>query len=180
MGYDLDVFSVQLPIAKLFLYHLIYHRVISAAYKRNRMQDEFWTLTSDAHLLHANINWCMVFGADFNTTHWKRLLLGHSRKHEQTFRDGLLLAIEMSADKWLRYWTSMKEFRDKYAAHRELGFAKPVPDFDTAFKVVLYYDQWVRIVISPDTIAEPSLYSFAQSLQKTAVPFIEKLMSAPK
>jgi hypothetical protein len=61
-----------------------------------------------------------------------------------------------------------------------LDFASPVPNFDTALEVAFYYDQWVRKLISPDIIAEPPLVSFARSLEKSAVPFVEKLMEATK
>ena len=72
----------------------------------------------------------------------------------------------------------MTDFRNKYAAHRELEFNSPVPNFDTALAVAYYYDNWVRRVISPDTFAEPQLDSFALSLQKSVVPLVEKLLKA--
>ena len=178
MSYEPKVLSEQLLIVKRFIYHLTYHRGISAAYKERQMQNEFWTLTSDAHLLHATINWCMVFGSHSNPTHWKRLSRTKTPIHDQLFRDGLVTALGISGVDWQKYWTSMKDFRDKFAAHRELEFGKPVPNFDMALKVAFYYDQWVRKLIFPDTIEEPALESFASSLQKTAVPFVEKLMEA--
>ena len=123
MSYEPKVLTNQLPIVKWFIYHLIYYRVISTAYNERQMQNEFWTLTTDAHLLRATINWCMVFGAESNPTHWKRLSSAKSQAHDQRFRDGLLMALGISGDQWLEYWTDMREFRDKYAAHRELEFA---------------------------------------------------------
>jgi hypothetical protein len=174
MSYELKVFVNQLEIVKRFINHLVYHRVIRTLYIERQMQNEFWTLTSDAHLIRATINWCMVFGTDSNPTHWKRL---SSNKYEQ-FRDGFLVNLGISSDQWLQDWTSMRDFRDKYAAHRELDFDSPVPNFDTALKVAFYYDDWVRKLISPDTIEDPALVSFARSLEKSAVPFIEKLMEA--
>jgi len=178
MRYDPSVLRIQVPLSKWFIYHLIYHRVISLAYKARQMQNEFCTLTSDAHLLNAAVYWCMVFGTDSNTTHWKQLLPGKSHAAVQSFRQGLLEKLSISEDSWRQYWESMKDFRDKYAAHRELRFTSPIPNLDIALDVVFYYDQWVRTLIFPDTIEEPSLKSFAQSLQKSTVPFIAKLMEA--
>jgi hypothetical protein len=106
MSYQPTVFANQLPIVKWFIYHLIYHRVISAGYKERQMQNEFWTLTSDAHLLRATINWCMVFGTDSNPTHWKRLTSNDNNQ----FRDGLLNTLGISSDQWLQYWTSVRIF----------------------------------------------------------------------
>jgi hypothetical protein len=151
----------------------IQDRVISTAYKERQMKNEFWTLTSDAHLLRATIDWCMVFGVNSNSTHWKRLSSTNSLTRDQLFRYGLLMTLGISGDQWQKYWTYMKDFRDKYASHRELEFANPVPNFDIALKVAFYYDQWVRKLILPDTIEEPALESFASSLDKTAVLFVE-------
>ena len=176
MSYEPKVLSKQLPIVKWFIYHLIYYRVIWAAYNGRQMRNEFWTVTIDAHLLQATTIWCMVFGSDSNPTHWKRL--SSTKSQLQKFRDGLLTELGLSGDQWHQYWNDMRYFRDNYAAHRKLDFATPVPNFDTALKVVFYYDRWVRELISPDTIAEPELKSFARSLQKSAAPLVKKLMEA--
>ena len=93
MSYEPKVLINQLPIVKWFIYHLTYYRVISKAYKERQLQNEFRKLTSDAHLLRATINWCMVFGADSNPTHWKRLSSTKSQAHDESFRDGLLTAL---------------------------------------------------------------------------------------
>jgi hypothetical protein len=177
MNYDSRVFIHQLPIVKLFIYHLIYYRTLNKGYKESGLQNEFWTLTIDAHLLRATINWCMVFGSHKSEpTHWKKLFATRSDADYENFRKGLLTAIGVDEDTWDQYWKSMKDFRDKYAVHRELEFKEPVPNFDTALDVAHYYDDWVRKIISPDTILEPPLKSFELSLQKSAVPFVERLL----
>ena len=175
MSYDRKVFSNQFPLVKWFIYHLTYYRALHKAYNERKMKDEFWKMTIDAHLLIAAINWCMVFGSDSsNPTHWKQLSPTEST-HKQ-FRAGLLNSVGISRPQWKRYWTSMTAFRNKYAAHRELSFTDPVPNFDIALKAALYYDQWVRTVISPDTLEEPPFDSFARSLPEIIAPFVEKLM----
>ena len=55
----------------------------------------------------------------------------------------------------------MTGFRKRYAAHREFTFTDPVPNFDPALAVAYYYDIWVRGIISPHTLAEPTLESSA-------------------
>ena len=134
-------------------------------------------LTIDAHLLRATIDWCMVFGSDkSNPTHWKRLSITESKVLYQSFREGLFNATGLDRDTWQKYWESMTDFRNKYVAHRELEFASPVPNFDTALAVAYYYDNWVRRIISHDTFAEPTLESFAISLQRSVVPLVAKLL----
>ena len=49
-NYEPHVFSNQLPILKLAVYHLTYYRALSKGYKEHQLQNEFWTLTIDAHL----------------------------------------------------------------------------------------------------------------------------------
>lgn len=177
MKYEPEVFKNQFPIVKWFVYHLTYYQILSKGYRERQLQNEFWTLTIDAHLLRATIDWCMVFGSDkTNPTHWKRLSIVDSEVLNVSFREGLFKATGLDRDTWQQYWEIMTEFRNRYAAHRELEFASPVPNFDTALIVAYYYDDWVRRVISPDTFAEPTLKSFAISLQKSVTPLVEKLL----
>lgn len=177
MKYESDVFKNQFAIVKWFVYHLTYYRILSKGYREHQLQNEFWTLTIDAHLLRAAIDWCMVFGSDkTNPTHWKRLSITDSKLLNESFREGLFRATGLDRNTWQQYWKSMTDFRNQYAAHRELEFSSPVPNFDTALAAAYHYDDWVRRVISPDTFAEPTLKSFAISLQKSVVPLVEKLL----
>jgi len=177
MNYEPEVFINQFPIVKRFVYHLIYYRALFEGYKEHHLQNEFWTLTIDAHLLRAAINWCMVFGSDKSEpTHWKRLSITDSKALYQSFREGLFEETDLNRHTWRRYWKSVVDFRNKYAVHRELEFKRPVPTFDTALDVAYYYDTWVRRIISPATFAEPPLKFFAQTLHKSVVPMAEKLL----
>jgi hypothetical protein len=82
MNFEQKVFMHQFPIVKMFIYHLIYHRVLLKSYQEHQLQNEFWTLTIDAHLLRAVTNWCMVFGSDKSEpTHWKQLSITDSKPH---------------------------------------------------------------------------------------------------
>jgi hypothetical protein len=178
MKYEPQVFRKQFPIVKHFIYHLIYYRALSTAYKERGLQNEFWTLTINAHLLRAINDWCMVFGSDKSEpTHWKRLSKAKSNEFYQSFRDGLFMRTSFNQKTWQKYWQSMSDFRNKYAVHRELEpFKDSVPDFEPALAVVYYYDSWVRRVISPDNVDEPPLKSFALSLSKSVAPLVEKLL----
>jgi len=180
MPYDQGVFINQFPLVKFFIYHLIYSRVARDSYRESHLQNEFWTLTIDAHLLRATINWCMVFGSESEPTHWKRLT-EQSESHAQSFRDGLFRETGLSEAGWQEYWSDMKKFRDKWAVHRELEpYADPVPDFDTALAVAYHYDKWVRTIISPHTLSEPSLERFAVSLKESVTPLVIELLRVTK
>jgi hypothetical protein len=180
MSYDLGVFINQFPLVKFFIYHLIYSRVVRDSYRESQLQNEFWTLTIDAHLLRATINWCMVFGSESEPTHWKRLT-EQSESHAQSFRDGLFRETGLSEAGWQEYWSDMKKFRDKWVVHRELEkFLDPVPEFDTALTVAYHYDRWVRKIISPAKCEEPPFEQFAMSLKQSVIPLINKLLIVTK
>lgn len=104
MNYAQEVLMNQFPIVKRFVEHITYYRVLSKAYKESGARDEFWTLTIDAHLLRATINWCMVFGADkSNPTHWKRLSKIESDEFNQKFRRGLFETTRLGDEMWNEY-----------------------------------------------------------------------------
>lgn len=181
MGYNPDVFIEQFPLVKRFLYHLLYYRTLHEAYIRNQLQSEFWTHTIDAHLLQALINWCMVFGSDgCNPTHWKKLSLTQSHELQEGFRKGLIEHTGIKWTEWEEYWKRMTAFRDKYAAHRELDFSAPVPNFDLALKVAYYFDDWIRWIISPDSFEEPSLRESEERISKTFASLADKLLKITK
>jgi hypothetical protein len=81
---------------------------------------------------------------------------------------------------WKQYWGNMKDFRDKYAAHRALKYDKPVPNFDFALKTVFYYDRWIRDVIAPDTFGEPPLEKTATKVRTSFIPLANKLIEHTK
>jgi len=177
MHYKQEVFTHQYSIVDRFIYHLTYYRTLNEGYTKRRMRNEFWYMTIEAHLFTATMNWCMIFGSDgCNPTHWKQLSLNEQERLAQSFREGLLQEIELDEKHWRRYWKSMINFRNKFVAHRELHFSDPVPNFDTALAVAYYYDRWVRKIISPYTLGEPSLERFAMSLKESATPLVDTLL----
>lgn len=180
-SYQHDVFVIQFPIVKQFIYHLTYYRALLTEYSARGVQDEFWSLTIDAHLLRATINWCMVFGSDnSNPIHWKKIFSAPSEKLYSRFRSGLYKEIGLDAQEWKAYWTAMIDFRNRYAAHRDGEYTNPVPHFDPALAAAFHYDQWVRTVIAPIPLDELPLKDFAESLRKAATPLAGKLLSVTR
>ncbi len=177
MNFEPKVFANQFPIVKTFIYHLIYYRVLLKSYQEHRLQNEFWTLTIDAHLVRAITSWCMVFGSDFSeSTHWKQLHIHDSKALYNNFREGLFKATGLNQHTWHKYWKSVVDFRNKYAVHRELEFREPVPILNTAVAVAYYYDVWVRGIISPALFDEPQLELSAKTLHDSMIPVVEKLL----
>ena len=177
MNFEHEVFINQYPIVKKFVYHLIYYRALRKSYQEHQLQNEFWRLTIDAHLLRALNNWCMVFGSDKSEpTHWKQLSITNSKEASIKFYKGLFLTTDLNEHSLRKYWKSVVDFRNKYAVHRELQFRKPVPTFDIALKIAYYYDTWVREIISPASLDEPTLELSAKTLHDAMAPVVEKFL----
>jgi hypothetical protein len=167
----------QFPLAKSFIYHLVYYRILLDIYHKHELKNEFWTLTIDAHLLRAVTAWCMVFGSDASEpTHWKKLPSSDQDQLESRFRRGLYVATGLTHETWLDYWKSIVGFRNKYVVHRDLKFTDPVPILDTALIVVYYYDDWVRDIIYPDSLDEPPLKLSFKALSDSMGSVLERLL----
>jgi len=179
MNYESEVFVTQFPVVKRFMYHLVYSRTFRHSYVAHGLQCEFWTHTIDAHLLQAAICWSMVFGADgVNATHWTKLSKSEAEGLERSFQGGLESALKTPWRDWKKYRKQVTEFRNKFAAHRDLEYDNPVPRFDLALQTAFYYDEWIRQVIAPDTFEEPPLRKSAEQLQNGATVLAEVLIQS--
>jgi hypothetical protein len=181
MDYDADVFCEQFPIVKRFLYHLTCYKELYRVYQELDLKSEFWTHTIDAHLLQACILWCMVFGSDgCNPTHWKKLCEEDLDSLQKSFREGLFQKTSLTQETWLAYWKMINDFRNKYSAHREPRYSKPVPNFKLAQEIAYYYDEWIRGIIAPDIFEEPPLEKSVLIMQKRIRPLITNFLSITK
>jgi len=126
-----------------FIHHLAYYRILSKAYSNLQLKSEFWTRTTDAHILRAVINWCMVFGADSSELHWKKVIV--DKIAQSDFRNHPLRVLGLTNAQWKAFWTGVTDFRNRYAAHRDSPYPSiPVGTVDIALKVVVAYDGWFR------------------------------------
>lgn len=137
MKYDPKIFMSQFSIAKEFIYHLIYYRYLHKAYSECKLESEFWRYTINSHLLQAAIKWCMIFGSrGCNQTHLIRLNPDEAKNLEKSFIDGLKKRLGIDEQQWKLYWKEMTDFRDKYAAHTDIDYDAPVPNFNSALDIV--------------------------------------------
>lgn len=162
---------------KNFVYHLVFARLLNASYSRHQLKSVFWTLTIDAYMLQANILWCMVFGTDKSDVHWKKISDEDPTTLQDSFRNGLNQWAGIDRAAWDSCRKQMTEFRNKYAAHRDL-MNEPlvVPLFNKALDVAFYYDKWVR-KLTP-AFAEPTLEATAKNVEAEVTPLIERFMTS--
>lgn len=177
MSYSRNVFACLMPQIDSFVKHLLCHRAVQRK-GGELLNHPFWSLTSDAHLLQAIVAWCKVFGATgTNETHWQNLATTDAAELRDSFRAALFSELGLNAEAWSAYHTEVTDFRNKYAAHTEGGFSMPVPKLDLALDIALLFDRWVRVVISPDTLAERPLFELAPELDADLEAHIEFLSS---
>ncbi|QBQ97869.1 hypothetical protein [Paraburkholderia pallida] len=98
---------------------------------------DFWRITMGASLDYGLIEWCKIFGSRRDDTHWTKVV--PDNQHD-AFRTGLYTAVGKTADEWDAYHAEMKDYRDKLAAHIDLGGnVANYPSFDAALAAALYY-----------------------------------------
>jgi hypothetical protein len=95
----------------------------------------FWSIIYGNLLDVAVLEWCKLFGADSEPTHWKRVVADHD-----AFRQDLLKSMGIDEGRWVDYWNEMKAYRDAQVAH---DFVDPdvtrYPSLDFALKSSYFY-----------------------------------------
>jgi hypothetical protein len=165
MDYNEEIFCSQYPLVTYFLRHSIYRTELYHLYNQYNVESEFWTSTIDAHYLQAVIYWCMVFGADgCNPTHWKKLSDTACEELKESFRNELYKNTALDEKAFNEFWKGINNFRG-YAAHRELNFKGKTPILKTAQEIAFFYDDWIRQLIHPASLAVEPLRKKAESLK---------------
>jgi hypothetical protein len=181
MNYNPAIFIEQYPLVRQFIKSITLFREIKAATEKADLESEFWIQTINAHLLQATNYWCMVFGSDDrNKTHWKNLSGVDIDNLQESFRSGVVDELKIRFDDWAKYQKEIVQFRNRYSAHRELSYSKPVPNFDIAIEVAFFYDKWVRKVISPDHLDILYLKQYSENYRRQNSSLIEFLLTKTK
>lgn len=160
MSYNEEVFSRQYPVVVFFVQHLAYYEGLWATFENISDHRHFWRSTCDGHLKLAAVAWCEVFGSNKEDTHWTRTPSGNTDANED-FRRKVLCDTGLTQAQWSTYHKEMLDFRSKYVAHLDLHkpFDGPVPRFHYALQVTYTYQEWIRDVIRPVLLNQPTLRS---------------------
>ena len=125
-----------------FAYSISIHHVICSrckdSYNPNNVQELFWHTISANCLQQGVSDWCKVFGAARERTNYTRI--------HALFVNDFERAIEGENINYLEYSKAMRNFRDKFIAHRD-SFEKreKIPYLDQALKIC---DLFEKMVIS--------------------------------
>jgi hypothetical protein len=101
----------------------------------------FWRLVMGNQLDVAVLEWCKVFGAHGEATHWKNVV--PLAEHDQ-YRNSLFAELGVSTAQWENYWEEMKAYRDNRVAHHiEAAKVPNYPHLDLALKSSVFHYRYV-------------------------------------
>ncbi|MBV1916230.1 MAG: hypothetical protein KUG72_12640 [Pseudomonadales bacterium] len=144
-----EILEIQLDLLWKFTRSLAYYRAIQQEQKRIERNKVFWTHTMNAHYLRAIIDWCIVFGADQNEAHWKKLSTNEIDELKLEVRPLILKAGSFTESEFKAYHSEITDFRNGYASHRNVGFNSNVPSLDKAYEIAKEYFEWLKILLRP-------------------------------
>jgi len=175
MGYTEECFSRQYPDVVLFVQHLAYYKGLWALYNDITDHKDFWRSTCDAHLKLATVAWCNVFGSRKEDMHWTKTPAENTHANEN-FRRRLLCKTGFTIKQWEAYHKEMLDFRNKFVAHLDAHspFNGPVPHFDPALHVAYAYQEWVRDLIRPVLLNQPTLRSQYEQWEAEACSVVSR------
>lgn len=178
---ELNIIAYQYRILGDFLYHYRSYKVLHKNIQKLIGNNEFWVYTINAHLMQCVNYWCMVFGSHKNNhTHWKKLSFVN---HEDNFEKRLLIDLGIDSNQWLGIWKKLTDFRNKFTAHRDINFSKPVPHLEYSYKSALIYDRWLNEDIFPNTMGvvnNASLKYFEEDYVNKIDEEMKKLYKVPE
>ncbi len=100
-------------------------------------QLNFWRIILGSQFDVAVLEWCKVFGAHGEETHWKKLV---PAAEHSAYKAALLSELGCSNDQWTSYWEHMKSYRDSLVAHHIDGHqVATYPDLTLALASAAYH-----------------------------------------
>ena len=175
MAYTFEVFSHQYPVVVFFMQHLGYYRGLQGRTASLMGHREFWASTTNGHLKLATLAWCNIFGSRAEDLHWTKTPAGDIvPQAQQDFRNMVLAKTGFTKEQWEAYRKEMVDLRGKYVAHLDLyePFDRPLPLFDPALQVAYAYQEWVRELIRPILLNQPTLSSLYEQCRAEASSII--------
>ncbi len=107
--------------------------------QKGALEQNYWKLVLSNFFDMAILNWCKVFGADGEETHWKKIVHDHT-----SFRTALQQRAGISKSKWETYWKEMTEFRSTQISHcKQPPNLTNYPVLDIAIETSCYYYEWL-------------------------------------
>lgn len=151
-----------------FIYSLVIHRAIHVrgknTYNLHNVHERFWNTISDNCIQQCVVDWCKVFGSNNDKTHYTKI---HS-----VFIDDFERAVAAEKINLSEYSKSMRNFRDKFIAHRDAYEQRtPIPCLDQA---LIICDLFERTVLHGECIVlEISMMDFYQKSAREISEYLD-------
>ena len=103
----------------------------------------FWRVIHGGFLDLSALDWCKIFGADGEPTHWKDVI-----EDKDSFREELFAALEVTKEEWATYWNHMHDYRNEFVAHHAADSdISTYPNLDLALNSShFYYDHILELL----------------------------------
>lgn len=145
---------------------------------RDDFNQSYWILIFNNFFDFAILEWCKVFGAYSEPTHWTRLVNDHD-----SFKQGLLARLGLNNSEWDSYGKYIRDYRNNFIAHHKKDpKITNYPDLDNALEAAFYYYEWLLYKLDglgiqqqPESLKDYYEYCLDQSKR-----FTEKAYSITK
>jgi hypothetical protein len=138
----------------------------------------FWIMTLNLLIESATIEWCKVFGAWNEQTHWTQAF---PKADHNSVRAKLLLALAMDAAAWEAYRDTIVDYRNHMIAHHDLDASVAAyPQFDPGLKAATFMFDQLRAKADQDWLGgiPTSLDRWAHGLASNMQPIVIKSFEA--
>lgn len=166
------IFVEQIYAVRDFLFHYSSYRILLQNFSdlSQKGSIEFCVFTINAHYFQAINLWCMVFGANNNEIHWKKLGLN------KELGPSIIDEISITQAQYNSYWREVVDWRNKYSAHRVPSFlySTDIPDLKIARSVIFIYEKWLseHMDISLEFTYEKYESDFIKEVKNTINTFL--------
>lgn len=107
------------------------HSAIIDRYSKQSLKGNFWRVTSNSTLDYSIIQWCMLFGTNSESTHWKK------QHYITCFENQILCNALISKADWQSLHNKVVSYRNNNAAHIDLeNWRRDIPDMTQAMKIL--------------------------------------------
>ena len=136
----------------------------------------FWRLLYGGMLDLPVLDWCKIFGANGEPTHWKGVV-----SDVGVFRRGLLEFLDIDDESWEGYWNHMKSYRDELIAHHQADIGvETYPPLEIALRSCYFFHDYLSDGLYHPAIvpAEERLDAYCEEFRELATNIAQAALGA--
>lgn len=94
------------------------------------LDGKFWPIVQNAIGESTCVFWCHIFGNRRDELHFTQFFKSESVFTPDTVKSRMLAAMKMSDPEYAKFWEEVKNCRDKFISHKEVGASVIFPHID--------------------------------------------------